>query len=141
MNIANVCFIGVLVKINDIKYHVTLEFIGNKKVAEKRNILNNIPLNMITDIKITHYGQYAPNNNLENVAYKVELPNYIKHLFKHQIPHITIAKYNGGKASNSYKCFTNEGMYQQLDKPVIIKGVIKCFNYNGEPIEVIDELV
>lgn len=136
MNINNVLYTGILVKINNMPFHITLDFLGKKSREEKRKIINDTPLNLITDIKITHYGQYAPNGQLENVAYKVELPKYINELFNCSIPHITIATYNNGRAVNSYKCFTNDGLCTPLEKPVIIKGVVKYFNHKNEPLEI-----
>lgn len=136
MNINNVLYTGILVKSMICLFILHLIFLGKKSREEKRKIINDTPLNLITDIKVTHYGQYAPNGKLENVAYKVELPKYVNELFNCSIPHITIATYNNGRAVNSYKCFTNDGICKPLDKPVIIKGIVKCFDHKNEPIKI-----
>lgn len=134
MNINNVLYTGILIHINNIPYHITLDFLGKTKRTDKMKILENFPFNELVEITITHYGQYAPNGKLENVAYKVELPKSINKLFKGKIPHITIATYNNGKAVNSYKCFTDEGLYTPLSEPVTLDAICKCFNHKNEPI-------
>lgn len=132
-------YIGIKITDKRIKedLHFTLEFFSKEKTTEEViNIINNIPLGQDVGVKITQIGFY----NNTNIAYKIDLSQSpIKKYFKGKIPHITIKVMNNGKAVDSWKCFTDEGIAIDLIKSEWLCGVYGYFDYNNnfytEPIK------
>lgn len=111
MNPMNIAYFGILVYYNHKRYHVTLEYVGNKPVAYKKQLLKRYPLGEKTRIIIDYFGRYKD----ENAGFHVILDDVASPLFAERIPHITTYTAPYGYAVNTWKAFTD------LTKPSLEK--------------------
>lgn len=113
--------------------HITLSYFGKKSLSEKLAILEYYYPILYNSIS-AHFSKVGFYQD-KNFGYFVELnPDFQEKYFQGIVPHMTILVQNGGRAVDTWKCFSEFGQSTDIIK-IPFGGIVYPYKYNNKPVE------